>query len=129
MKMEALLAAAEKALRAAYVPYSQNRVGAALLCADGMVFTGCTVENSSFGLTVCAEHAAVLSAIGAGRRDFVALAIVSAGEAMPYPCGGCRQVLKEFCREELSVYVARSGALEDYEVLCLAVLLPYGFHR
>lgn len=127
MKTEALLEAAAKAARKAYAPYSDYNVGAALLCADGTVFTGCNVENASYGLTSCAERTAVFSAIAAGHRDFVAMAVVTEGESVPYPCGACRQVLSEFCRDEFSVYVAKASALENYEVVCLAALLPYQF--
>jgi len=128
MKFEKLLEVAAKAAEQAYSPYSEYNVGAALLCADGTVFTGCNVENSSYGLTNCAERTAVFAAIAGGHRDFVALAVVALGEHMPYPCGACRQVLNEFCREEFSVYIAKADALEEYEVLCLAALLPHGFH-
>lgn len=128
MKTEQLLQVAEKATRAAYAPYSEFKVGAALLCADGEVFVGCNVENASYGLTNCAERTAIFSAIAAGRKDFIAMAVVASGDQPPYPCGACRQVLNEFCREEFSVYVARAGALDDYEVICLAALLPHGFH-
>lgn len=127
MKSDALLKVAATAARKAYAPYSNFKVGAALLCADGEVFTGCNVENASYGLTNCAERMAVFSAIAAGRKDFVALAVVADGSSMPYPCGACRQVLSEFCREEFSVYVANVDALDDYEVVCLAVLLPNSF--
>lgn len=127
MKTEALLEIAAKAARKAYATYSGYKVGTALLCADGEVFTGCNVENASYGLTVCAERTAVFTAIAAGRRDFVAMAIVADGDSMPYPCGACRQVLAEFCREEFSVYIAKASALEDYEVVCLAALLPHQF--
>ena len=127
MKTEALLEAAAKAARKAYAPYSNYKVGAALLCADGEVFTGCNVENASYGLTNCAERTAIFTAVAAGRKDMVALAVVTEGESMPYPCGACRQVLSEFCREEFSVYIAKADALEDYEVVCLAALLPHSF--
>jgi cytidine deaminase len=127
MKAEALLEAAKDAAQKAYAPYSNFKVGAAMLCADGTVFTGCNVENASYGLTNCAERTAVFAAIAAGRKDFVAMAVVADGESMPYPCGACRQVLSEFCREEFSVYVAGADALEDYEVVCLAALLPNRF--
>ncbi|MBL7016289.1 MAG: cytidine deaminase [Kiritimatiellales bacterium] len=127
MKIEALLEAAAKAARKAYAPYSNYKVGAALLCADGEVFTGCNVENASYGLANCAERTAVFTAVAAGRKDLVALAVVAEGESMPYPCGACRQVLSEFCREEFSVYIAKADALEDYEVVCLAALLPHSF--
>ena len=128
MKSETLLEVATKAAEKAYSPYSEYRVGAALLCADGTVFTGCNVENSSYGLTICAERTAVFSAITDGHRDFVALAVVAIGEHMPYPCGACRQVLNEFCPGEFSVYIAKADALDDYEVISLAELLPHGFH-
>ncbi len=127
MNSETLLEVAAKAAEKAYSPYSEYKVGAAVLCADGTVFTGCNIENSSYGLTVCAERTAVFSAITDGHRDFVALAVVAIGEHMPYPCGACRQVLNEFCREELSVYIAKADVLEDYEVISLAELLPHGF--
>lgn len=128
MKSETLLEVAAKVAEQAYAPYSEYKVGAALLCADGTVFTGCNIENSSYGMTICAERTAVFSAITAGHRDFVALAVVAIGEHMPYPCGACRQVLNEFCREEFSVYIAKADALDDYEVISLAELLPHGFH-
>ncbi|QHI68139.1 cytidine deaminase [Tichowtungia aerotolerans] len=127
MKPPELLETARAAARQAYAPYSGFKVGAALLCADGTVFTGCNIENASYGLTNCAERTAVFSAIAAGRRDFVAMAVVADGEGVPYPCGACRQVLSEFCREEFSVYVATADALDDYEVICLTVLLPNRF--
>ena len=129
MKTEGLLELALKAARKTYSPYSEHKVGAALLCADGEVFTGCNVENASYGLTNCAERTAVFSAIAAGRKDFVAMAVVADGDNMPYPCGACRQVLSEFCREEFSVYIAKASALEDYEVVCLAALLPQSFKQ
>ena len=128
MKSDALLEVAAKAAEKAYSPYSEYNVGAALLCADGTVFTGCNVENSSYGLTNCAERTAIFTAVAEGRRDFVAMAVVAIGEDMPYPCGACRQVLNEFCREEFSVYVAKADELKEYEVISLAELLPHGFH-
>ncbi len=127
MKTETLLEVAAINANKAYAPYSEYKVGAALLCADGTVFSGCNVENSSYGLTNCAERTAVFSAVADGRRDFVAMAVVAKGEHVPYPCGACRQVLNEFCREEFSVYVATADALNDYEAICLAELLPHGF--
>ena len=127
MKTEALLQAAAKAAQNAHATYSGYKVGAALLCADGEMFAGCNVENASYGLTNCAERTAVFSAIAAGRKDFVAMAVVADGDSMPYPCGACRQVLAEFCREEFSVYIAKASALANYEVVCLAELLPYQF--
>ncbi|MBI9019701.1 MAG: cytidine deaminase [Verrucomicrobia bacterium] len=129
MNTTKLLEAARDAAQKAYAPYSEYKVGAALLCADGDVFAGCNVENVSYGLTNCAERTAIFAAIAAGRRcDFVALAIVADGESMPYPCGACRQVLSEFCCDEFSVYIAKADALDDYEVASLGELLPRSFH-
>jgi len=127
VKAEGLLEAAAQAALKAHAPYSNFKVGAALLCADGEIFTGCNVENASYGLTNCAERTAVFSAVAAGRKDFVAMAVVADGQSVPYPCGACRQVLNEFCREEFSVYVANADALEDYEVISLGALLPHSF--
>lgn len=90
----ALVQAALAVRERAYARYSQFRVGAALLGADGRIFTGCNVENASYGLTICAERAAVFCAVAAGQQDFWRLAIASAGGATP--CGACRQVLFEF---------------------------------
>lgn len=94
--LEALLQAAKEAQKRAYVPYSRFAVGAALLTASGKVFTGCNVENASYGLTICAERVAVGCAVAAGERDFVAMAIVAPSPGPVSPCGACRQVLVEF---------------------------------
>ena len=96
--MDRLLAAAAEAAAHSWSPYSGFPVGAALLCADGTVVTGTNVENRSYGLTICAERSAAVSAVAQGRRDWVAVAICcpTAEEAVG-PCGACRQVLSEFC--------------------------------
>ena len=128
MNAQVLLDTARDAAQKAYAPYSKYKVGAALLCADGATFTGCNIENASYGLTNCAERTAVFTAIASGRRDFVAMAIVAEGESPPYPCGACRQVLSEFCRSGMPVYVAQAAALDSFEVSSLGDLLPYMFH-
>jgi len=91
-----LLNEAFKARKAAHAPYSRFKVGAALLCADGSVYTGCNVENASFGLTVCAERVAVYKAVSEGRKNFSTLAVVADKPAPVQPCGACLQVLAEF---------------------------------
>lgn len=91
-----LLELARKAMENAYAPYSNFKVGAALLCKDGTVFTGCNIENSSYGAANCAERTAIFKAVSEGHKDFAAIAIVSSGGGETYPCGICRQVMGEF---------------------------------
>jgi cytidine deaminase len=125
---EPLLAAAAEAVRRAYCPYSGYAVGAAVAADDGAVFTGCNVENASYGLTLCAERAAVVAAVAAGRRKLTAAAVVTrAGEAVPSPCGACRQVLAEFCAPDCPVYAARADDLDGFQTYRLRDLLPAAF--
>ena len=125
-EIASLVEQAARATESAYAPYSRYRVGAALRTADGTVVTGCNVENASYGLTVCAERVALTRAVAAGQREFRAIAIVAAGERMPYPCGACRQVLAEFCNADFPVYLAQS--VTDAPVCrTLGELLPDAF--
>ena len=96
IEFDLLLDQAKSASEKAYAPYSGYKVGAALLCSDGTVFTGCNVENASYSLTICAERSAVFQAVAAGQRNFLALTIYVAGEVIFLHCGACRQVLAEF---------------------------------
>lgn len=113
---------AKDAAKNAFAPFSNFHVGAALLASDGRIFTGCNVENSSYGATICAERTALVKAVSEGSRDFIAIAVVSQdGEA--WPCGICRQVLYEFSPEMLVI----TGNNEHLDVVKLNELLPHGF--
>jgi len=110
-----------------YSPYSRFRVGAALLGKSGTVYLGTNVENASFGLSICAERSAVVQAVSAGEREFVAIAVCADGPTPTAPCGACRQVLLEF-GPELPVILAGDAGLEgDLLELTVAELLPHAF--
>ena len=109
----------------AYCPYSKFPVGAALLCEDGRVFTGCNVESAAYGSTICAERTALLKAVSEGCRDnWVAIAVAGRGEEFCWPCGSCRQMLYEFA-PDLRVLAVRGDG--NFEEANLSELLPKGF--
>ena len=113
----------------AYAPYSHYRVGCALLAADGSVYTGCNVENASFGETVCAERVAILKAVSEGKRDFEAICILGGIDEIKdyaYPCGACRQVMSEFCKSELKI-VLFDG--KNVKLCTLGELFPFSFNK
>jgi len=118
-----LLLAARSAAKAAYCPYSKFRVGASVLGDDGSMYTGCNIENDSFGLTICAERVAVFKAISAGAKKIVALAISfpdapsGAPEEMKMPCGACRQVMAQFAEADLALLIDQAGELSLGDVL------------
>jgi cytidine deaminase len=117
-----LIAKAMEARKKAYAPYSHFAVGAALLARSGRIYTGCNVENASYGLSVCAERVAVFKAVSEGERDFEAMAVVT--ENGVTPCGACRQVLMEF-GDNIQVIVADEAG--GYRVFTLRELLPEAF--
>ena len=133
MDEKKLFRKAVKARENSYCPYSGYAVGAALLAADGRVFTGCNIENASYTPTVCAERCAVFKAVSEGVREFTAIAIVggpakSETLSIAYPCGVCRQVLSEFC-DTASFRVIVGKSEEELQVYTLAELLPHGFDK
>lgn len=127
-----LIRTAIEARERAYVPYSHFAVGAALLTKDGKVYSGCNIENSSYGLTNCAERTAFFTAVCAGERDFEAIAIVGGPEGHPIselcaPCGTCRQVMREFCADDFKIYLSKDGT--DVCEKTLTELLPLSFSK
>ena len=123
-----LLDRALNARQNAYAPYSGYRVGAALLCPNGKVYTGCNVENASYSATLCAERSAFAAAVSAGERKFIAIAVAGGKEERAdeaaSPCGVCRQVMAEFCAKEFEIIL---GNEEKMQVYCLSELLPLAF--
>ena len=129
MTASQLIEKAIAAMENAYAPYSGYKVGAALLCDDGSVYTGCNIENAAFSPTVCAERTAIFKAVSEGKRDFSALAVCGGKDGVITglfpPCGVCRQVMREFCKDDFTVYLAGPGG--TYETRTLAQLLPDSF--
>ena len=129
MNTEKLIASAKEAMTHSYSPYSGYKVGAALLCADGTIYQGCNIENASFSPTICAERTAIFKAVFDGHRDLKAIAICGGKDGVITglfpPCGVCRQVMREFCADDMQVILI--GADDTYEVRTLAQLLPDSF--
>ena len=126
----ALIKAASRAREKAYAPYSHFLVGAALLCEDGTVFTGCNIENASYPAGNCAERTAIFKAVSEGKRNFSVICIVGGREGeepeICPPCGICRQVCAEFCdADTFRIILAKSET--EYKAYTLGELLPLGF--
>lgn len=112
-----LIARAREALKSAHAPYSHFEVGSALLVADGRIFTGCNIENSTYGLTMCAERVAIFKAVSEGAREFLKIAVVADHENLTPPCGCCRQMIWEFAAEETEVILANfSGNVQKFNI-------------
>ena len=122
--MNDLVAVAIEARGHAFAPYSDFRVGAALLAEDGTVFTGCNVESASYGLTICAERVALVKGISEGRTRFTAVAVVADTERLTPPCGACRQLLWEFAPDATVTLANLTGLTAHYS---MRELLPHGF--
>jgi len=121
-KYNELISAATAARDLAYAPYSGFQVGAALATNAGKIYTGCNVENVSLGLTICAERSAIATAIAQGSKDFVAIAVVTAGKKPAVPCGACRQVMAEFNPSMKIIAATVDGKVQEFD---LAELLPF----
>ena len=129
MEPKELIARAIAAMDRAYVPYSGYRVGAALLCADGKVYEGCTIENGSSGATNCAVRTAFFRAVFDGEREFTAIAVCGGKDGIirDYfpPCGICRQVMREFCEDDFRIYMVGKDGV--YLERTLNEILPDSF--
>ncbi len=130
MDKKKLIGAAIEAMEGSYSPYSHFCVGAALLCSDGTIYKGANIENASYTPTVCAERVAFFRAVSEGKRDFEAIAICGGKNGVLadycYPCGVCRQVMREFCKpEEFRILVIKSQ--DEYREYTLEELFPQGF--
>ena len=122
---EELIERARAARLAAHAPYSNFAVGAALLATDGRVFTGCNIENSAYGLSMCAERVAIFKAVSEGAVEFVKVAVVTDSESLTPPCGCCRQMIWEFASENTEVILANlTGNVRSFEI---KELLPEAF--
>lgn len=124
MDNKALIDMALKAMENAYAPYSGFKVGAALLCSDKKVYTGCNIENSSYGASNCAERTAIFNAVSEGEREFENIAIVSSSGDFTFPCGICRQVLSEFMYDKTVVLFSEKDGIREFKV---KDLLPEAF--
>lgn len=123
--LKELITRAHRVMTNAYAPYSKFRVGAAVLADNGEIYTGCNVENASYGLTLCAERAAIVKAVSEGARRMEAIAISAVEAARPSPCGACRQVMAEFMPPDAPVIIVNEdGLLEQFT---LDELLPHRF--
>jgi cytidine deaminase len=121
-----LIKEAKKARKRAYTPYSKFKVGAAVLCVDGKIFTGCNIENASFGLTVCAERIAIFKAISEGSTKIEAIAVIGDTDKSCSPCGACRQVISEF-GEDIPLIMANLKG--DVKIKKIKELLPEAFGK
>jgi cytidine deaminase len=125
-KLSKMVKAARDARKRAVAPFSEFRVGAAILTESGVIYSGCNVENATLGLTVCAERVALLKALSEGARRFTEVTVVTAAERPTPPCGACRQLLWEYCGNVPVHLVSTRGKRKSFS---LGELLPYAFDK
>lgn len=127
MDYKMLVSKALQAKEKAYVPYSKFRVGAAVLTEDGEIYTGCNIENASYGATNCAERTAIFKAVSEGHTTIKAIAIVGIENDYTYPCGICRQVISEFASEDIQIILGKNE--NEYLIKTLEEILPGAFTK
>ena len=111
----------------AYCPYSDFKVGAAALFEDGKIYTGCNIENASYGATMCAERTAIFSGVSNGNKKLKALALIGDTNGYTYPCGMCRQVISEFVQDDIMIYIVKNE--KDYLEKTFSELMPGAFTK
>ncbi|AEX85608.1 cytidine deaminase [Marinitoga sp. 1135] len=122
-KIDLLYQKAKDAMQNSYSPYSNFKVGAALLTKDGKIYTGTNIENASYGLSMCAERTAIFKAVSEGEKNFEALVVIGETDEPISPCGACRQVIAEFGVENIIL----TNLKKDLKIMTVEELLPYGF--
>lgn len=127
MDYKKLIKEALKVREYAYAPYSNFKVGAAVIMEDGKIYSGCNIENASYGATNCAERTAIFNAISKGNRKLIAIALVGDISTYTYPCGICRQVISEFCSEDTDIILIRNE--NDYLIKKISEILPQAFTK
>lgn len=127
MEFQELILAAKEARENAYVPYSNFKVGAAVLTDDGEIYKGCNIENASYGATNCAERTAIFKAVSEGHRSIKAIAVIGSDENLTYPCGICRQVIAEFASEDIKIIIAKDE--NEFIIRSMEDILPGAFTK
>lgn len=127
LEFKELILAAKEARENAYVPYSNFKVGAAVLTDDGEIYKGCNIENASYGATNCAERTAIFKAVSEGHRTIKAIAVIGSDENLTYPCGICRQVIAEFASEDIKIIIAKDE--NEFIIRSMEDILPGAFSK
>lgn len=126
MSKEKLIEEAKRIRQNAYVPYSEFPVGASLKTSAGKIYTGCNIENAAYPVSCCAERVAIFKAISAGETEFTEMAVVADTDRPVPPCGSCRQVMSEFFKEDMPIYLTNLS--ENVKTVSVKELLPFSFN-